>query len=332
MLKRLFVAVSLVAAPLYAQGADPQCARGATALDPNTVTSDACQKALDLFRYMAPQLGISLTGGNPLLGQGGTVGGLGHFRLDLRANVLMGSLPKVQQAGVSYSGAQQSNYVTTNQVMGFPSVNAEIGLFAGLPLGITRVGGVDALLTGTYVPNVNQSKVAVEATKGNLKVGYGARIGLLQETLLAPGVSATFMKRDLPSVDIATSVNDASGASADLQVRNLSQSTTAWRVMASKNLILFSLAAGMGQDKYDSHADVTANVNYLGVGTERTVNMKQSLTRTNYFADVSMNLVLFKIVGEVGQVSGGTVATYNRFDSPADKSRLYGSLGIRAGF
>jgi hypothetical protein len=332
MMKRLVVAVSLAAAPLYAQGVDPQCAPGSTAIDPNTITSDACQKAVDLFQYMAPQLGISLTGGNPVLGQGGTVGGIGHFRFDLRANVLMGSLPKVQEAGVNYGGAQQSSYVTTNQVLGMPSANAEIGLFGGLPLGITKVGGVDALLTGTYVPNVNTSNVSLQATAGNLKVGYGARIGLLQETILVPGVSATWMKRDLPSVDIATSVSDPSGASSDLLVRNLSQSTTAWRIMASKSLILFSLAAGMGQDKYDSKAAVTADVNYSGVGTRRTIDMKQSLTRTNYFADISMNLILFKIVGEVGQVSGGKVATYNRFDAPADKSRLYGSVGIRAGF
>jgi hypothetical protein len=331
MMKRLVVAVSLAAAPLYAQGLDPQCAPGATAIHPNTITSDACQKAVDLFQYMAPQLGISLAGGNPVLGQGGTVGGLGHFRVDLRANGLLGSLPKVQDAGVSYNGAQQSNYVTTNQVMGLPSVNAELGLFGGLPLGITKVGGVDALLTGTIVPNVNASNVNLQATAGNLKVGYGARIGLLQETILVPGISATWMKRDLPSIDIATSVSDPSGSSSDLQVRNLSQKTTAWRVMASKSLILFGITAGMGQDKYDSQAAVTANVNYNGVGTTRTVNMKQSLTRTNYFADLTVNLLLFKVVGEVGQVSGGTVGTYNRFDVPADKSRLYGSVGIRAG-
>jgi hypothetical protein len=332
MMKRLIVAVSLAAAPLYAQGVDPQCAPGSTAVDPATITSDACQKALDLFQYMAPQLGISLSGGNPVLGQGGTVGGIGHFRFDVRANVLMGSLPKVQEAGVSYSGAQQTSYVTSNQILGMPSANAEIGLFGGLPLGITKVGGVDALLTGTYVPNVNASNVSLQATAGNLKIGYGARIGLLQESIFVPGVSATWMKRDLPSVDIATSVADGSGASSDLQVRNLSQKTTAWRIMASKSLILLNVAAGMGQDKYDSKAAVTAFVNYAGVGTERTVDMKQSVTRTNYFADLTVNLILFKIVGEVGQVSGGSIPTYNKFDAPADKSRLYGSVGIRAGF
>jgi hypothetical protein len=57
------------------------------------------------------------------------------------------------------------------------------------------------------------------------------------------------------------------------------------------------------------------------------------MTRTNYFVDASLNMLLAKIVGEIGQVSGGTVNTYNSFSGgAADKSRLYGSLGLRIGF
>ena len=33
--------------------------------------------------------------------------------------------------------------------------------------------------------------------------GYGARVGLLSESIIVPGVSLTVMKRDLPTVDIA---------------------------------------------------------------------------------------------------------------------------------
>ena len=60
--------------------------------------------------------------------------------------------------------------------------------------------------------------------------------------------------------------------------------------------------------------------------------MSQNLTRTNYFADVSLNMLLAKIIAEVGMVSGGTVTTYNQFDTAPDKSRLYGSVGLRIGF
>ena len=51
--------------------------------------------ALDVFDLMAPQLGLALTGGNATLGQGGTLGGPGHFSIGLRANVFSGDLPEV---------------------------------------------------------------------------------------------------------------------------------------------------------------------------------------------------------------------------------------------
>jgi hypothetical protein len=42
---------------------------------------------------------------------------------------------------------------------------------------------------------------------------------------------------------------------------------------------------------------------------------------------------VLKLIGEVGQVSGGTVDTFNEFESGrADKSRTYGSVGFRLGF
>ena len=57
------------------------------------------------------------------------------------------------------------------------------------------------------------------------------------------------------------------------------------------------------------------------------------MTRTNYFLDASLNMLLAKIVGEIGQVTGGSVSTFNTFSGGgADKSRLYGSLGVRIGF
>jgi hypothetical protein len=54
------------------------------------------------------------------------------------------------------------------------------------------------------------------------------------------------------------------------------------------------------------------------------------MTRTNVFGDVSLNLPLFKIVGEIGQASGGSAPTYNSFkDGSADRSLVYGSVGLR---
>jgi hypothetical protein len=102
--------------------------------------------------------------------------------------------------------------------------------------------------------------------------------------------------------------------------------------------VFFSLAAGVGQDKYDASTDVGAHVAARTVPPTSAVNatpvsISQNLTRTNIFGDLSMNLLLFKLNAEIGQVSGGTINTYNTFSGkqPAD-SRLYGSVGVRFGF
>ena len=113
--------------------------------------------------------------------------------------------------------------------------------------------------------------------------------------------------------------------------------TTAWRVVASKSLLLFSFAAGAGKDKYVQSAAIsaTASGTASGIPVTGSTNVpapEQTLERTNIFGDIALNLPLFKIVGEVGQVSGGSVATYNGFSSGrADRSLTYFSAGIRIG-
>jgi len=318
-----------VAGSLNAQGAiSPSCPSGTAA---QTAVQDACQQAVDLFNYFRPQLGIAIAGGNATLGQGGSLGGLPHFTLGLRANVLQGSVPTIQQP--ANNGAVRRNpYATKDAILGLPAVDASIGLFKGLPFGVTNIGGVDLLLSASYVPKITQSNVTVEPDTP-LQIGYGARVGLLQESLLVPGIGVTFLHRGLPKTTI-TGV--ASGSNDSVTVRDLDLQTTAWRVVASKSLVLFTIAAGAGQDKYDASTTIEAVVHGIPVIGRQAMTpvalSKQSMTRTNYFADVSMNLLVLKIIAEVGQVSGGTVDTYSVFDKKADASRMYGSVGIRLGF
>ncbi|HKN66782.1 MAG TPA: hypothetical protein VJW73_10915 [Gemmatimonadaceae bacterium] len=298
--------------------------------DQNRATQDACQQAIDLFQFMAPQLGIAITGGNATLGQGGSLGGLGHFVVEARVNALAGNVPQIQTP--STNGAQQrSNYPTKTQILGLPSVDGSLGLFKGLPLGLTNVGGVDLLLSAFYVPKVSADNVTVDPDSP-LKIGYGLRVSALQESLLVPGVSFTILRRDLPK----TTITGTSGGDS-LIVRGLEDNTTAWRLVASKSLVLFGLAAGVGQDRYDAKANIQGVVSgVFGPLTNPRSNvipLSQKVTRTNYFADVSLNMLLAKIVGEIGMVSGGNISTgANKFDTAPDKSRLYGSLGIRLGF
>jgi hypothetical protein len=296
------------------------------------ISQDACQKALDLFAYMAPQLGTSIAGGNATLGQAGSLGGLGHFSAGLRINAIQGSLPQIQNITLSTTGAKNTPPIDTKtQLFPMPTAELAIGLFKGLPLAITNVGGIDLLVSASYLPEFNSSGVSVKVPNGSLKFGYGARVGILQESLLVPGVSVSYIRRDLPTVNMtANSGNDS------LYVNNLSLKTTAWRLVASKSLLLFGLAAGVGQDKYESSTDVSAHVAarvLTPAANAGPVALSQNLTRTNIFADLSMNLLLLKLTGEIGQVSGGTINTFNTFSGKqAADSRIYGSVGARFGF
>ena len=309
------------------RSSDAQCPAGTPTQQ--TAPQDAQQQARDVFQYMAPQLGLAIAGGSATLGQGSVLGGLGHFSVGLRGNALAGDLPQVAQFQQCYTGAASRTLPTEARVVGLPAVDAALGVFKGLPLGVTNVGGIDVLLSASYVPAIDTDNIDVTVPDGSLKIGYGLRVGLLQESLLVPGVAVSVLRRDLPAVNVVGTAGNNS-----LAVNNLNVKTTAWRVVASKSLLLFGLTAGMGRDSYDQSATVTATVNDPVFGTaSSSVSPEQSLTRTNMFAAASLNLLMLKVTGEIGRVSGGTINTFNSFEGgAADDSRLYGSVGLRFGF
>lgn len=331
----LIGAVFLVCArTAFAQGGGlttSPCPSGTSPLDQNRIAQDVCTQAFDVYQFLAPQLGLALAGGNATLGQGGTLGGIGHATVGLRANVFSGLLPDVRQFPQSTTGAVQRELPTKSQFVGLPTADAAIGIFKGIPLGLTNVGGIDVLVSASYVPSFGGAGDQINVTpEKNWQFGYGARLGLVQESLISPGVAFTYLKRDLPQTSII-----GTAQSDSLRVLNAKVNTSAWRLVASKNLIAFSIAGGIGQDTYDQQADIEGvihtTVGAIPVTGRASIPVaKQSLTRTNYFLDLGLNLPLFKIVGEVGAASGGTVNTYNTFaGGRADRSQIYGSFGIR---
>jgi hypothetical protein len=303
-------------------------------------TQDACQMAVDVFQLMAPQLGLALTGGNATLGRGSALGGPGHFSVGIRANFFQGDLPAVDGFPTpSVNGRVQRTTANAlpvdKQIVGLPTADAAVGIFGGVPLGLTNVGGIDLLVSATYVPSVGDSGSAIQIKPDhNLQFGYGVRVGLLQESIVVPGVSFTYLKRDLPKTTmIGTSSN------LDVNITDASVNTSAFRIVASKSLLMFGVAAGIGQDRYNESANAQGTVKNVKVGaatgsfTSDVVLMEEKMTRTNYFLDLSLNMPIFKIIGEVGRASGGTASTYNAFETgSADEARTYGSLGFRLGF
>ena len=163
---------------------------------------DACQKAVDMFQFMTPQLGLALAGGNATLGQGGALGGsrpLLDRRARQRFRAACRRLRTRPSASITGAAHERPTIRATTQVVGLPAVEARVGIFGGVPLGLTQRRRLDLLVSATYVPSVDEQRRRAIAPDGSLKLGYGGALGLLQESFASPGVSLTYLKRDLPT-------------------------------------------------------------------------------------------------------------------------------------
>jgi hypothetical protein len=320
----LAVALGAAAAPAAAQ-----CTGSSQAMQ-------ACSTARDLLNYMTPQMATSIAGGSSTLGQSGSLGGLGRFALSIRGTgIINGGLPQIGDAGFDTTNAKK-NYTVKDQIIPGVGVDAAIGIWKGFNLGATHVGGVDLLVSALYLPDVEGSgnDFSIKAKDGNLKLGYGVRVGVLDEGVATPGVYVSYLQRDLPTVSL-TGHADASGSgvAGDFALNDFAVKTTAYRLVASKNFLMFGLQAGVGQDKYESSASLNATVTAAGQSRSASGTANMSMTRNNMFAAAIINFFVTKLVVEAGQVSGGSFPTlYNTFDKKADDSRTYVSGGLRIAF
>lgn len=320
---RLFVSAFAVAS--VAGQAAAQCTSAPI------VARQACYASQDLVNYMTPQLSTAIAGGSPTLAQSGALGGLGRFALTLRGTGVMdGAFPNIGDVPFKTDGTKQ-NYTTKDQVIPGAAVDASIGIWEGMNLGATHVGGIDALVSALYIPDVTGSgnDFSIKAKDGNLKLGYGLRVGILDESIVTPGVYVSYLQRDLPTVTLSGNSGGSGVGSGTFALNDFSVKTTAMRLVAQKSFLILGLTAGIGQDKYTSSASTTATVNGFTANGSASMDM----TRTNMFVGASFNLFIFKAAVEYGQVSGGSVAApFNGFDKAPDASHKYLSGGLRLAF
>lgn len=302
----------------------PSRAAAQTCSNPSQI-GDACAVASDFFRYMAPQFGTAIAGGSHTLGIGTNLGGFPHFAVALRANAVLGNFPTIDN--VQLGAANPRNFAVEDGGAAMVTADFALGLTKGFNLGVTRIGGIDLIGGVTYLPTLEEDAFSL-TPQSNISVGLGARVGLLQQSALIPGVAFSYMKRDLPTVDVAASADD--GSTFDLN--DFSIKTSSWRLSAQKNLLLFQLGAGIGGDTYDF--STAANVTVVDGMISQTGSFtdKASMSRTTMYGSLGINLFLVKVVVEGGQVTGGSMPTQNTFDTPADEKRLYANVGLRISF
>lgn len=302
-------------------------AQAQSANDCVLVAQDGCQKAHDTYRYLMPQLGLGLVGGNPVLGSSNVLGRLGRFSVGVRGTALNASVPTFDLLDSRSTGRVADDIPVEEILVPVPAVDAAIGLWGGIPLGVTRIGALDALVSVMHLPSVDDvgdGAGSIEV-KSSTRFGFGARVGLLEENVVTPEVSFAFLQRGVPKVTVSSELRDG----VVLAVEDLDITVSSWRVMVTKNLLAFGLNAGFGGDKYSSDATIAGRASGTGVGVGERTDVSESLSRTNWFVGVTLNLGPVKLGGEFGRGSKATVTTFNRFDPPAGFAQTYASAGLR---
>ena len=324
-MRPVFVSVGLCAALLSSRARAQSCSGGAYVVD-------ACRKAVDLVLFLTPQLATAQAGGSATPGQGGALGKLGSVLVDVRATAVLGTVPQLAASGFS-PAASASSYAGSRQLIPAISANLSVGLLRGVSLGVTHVGALDALVTATYLRGFEAQGVRLSVKGGDARLGFGARVGVLEESLISPGVSLTWLRRDLPSVSLSATVagNGATNPGGSVTLSDFAVKTTAWRVTASKSLpLLGGLSVGFGQDQYDMASRVDVSVNGAGSGSG---SASLAMTRSSMFAGVSLNLGPVRLVGEVGQATGGKVPVLlNSFGAAPNQARTYATASLRIAF
>ncbi len=291
---------------------------------------DACQKGQDLFNFVVPQIGIAVASGNPVLGEGGTLGGWPKRAFSFRVSAVDGQLPRNAVPISVIGNAVGSEFGAARTPIPLPSADAAIGIFPGIPLGLTNTLGVDVLLGATYLPTVAESNFEVAPKNGGFALQYGVRVGALQESSFIPGLSVSYMRRKTPTVDFGYTPNNDT-----LAVTGTSVTSNSIRIVASKRVAFFGVAAGVGRDDIEGSASLRVLVNETLLGTNQRFlltlpGLSYATTRHTAFLNASLGLGIARVVGEYGWSGEGSIQeTVNQFGGrKADEGYRYGSLGI----
>ncbi|MFL5403269.1 MAG: hypothetical protein ACJ8BF_10680 [Gemmatimonadales bacterium] len=281
-----------------------------------------CAAAVDGTRALHPLMGVLISGGNPTIGSAGAMG-LGHAALTLRANAVEVVLPDL-----SYNGSTATVPAGQKFFAPAPLVEGALGLYKGMSGGLLALDllGSAQLLPTNQIDNLTVDGSARRIGSIALGVGYGARIGLLREMGPLPAVSVSVMRRDIPRITYGdVPAGDAYSYGLDLHATNL-------RLVASKQLLILGVAAGLGWDRYTGNAVIQFE-DPITLTPQPAIPVKLSSSRGLAFVNAGLNLSVLRLTGEVGYQTGKDQNLSTSFeDFDTTKGKVFAGLGLRMGF
>ena len=305
------VALLLVAPAAAAQA--PEC--DAYAAVPRA--ERVCSAAVDGTRAFHPVAGLLVSGGNPVLGSGASLGGFPHFAVTLRANGTRLVLPDLDYDGTSSEVAKDEDLFAPA-----PLVEAALGVWRG---GRGGAFAVDLLASAQLLPTDAVDNLSIDDDARSigdvaLGLGIGARVQIL------PGVAVSVMRRGLPEIrygDLAG--GDDYSYAVDLQATNV-------RATAGRRFSVLTVAGGLGWDKYTGDATIAFR-NPVTSLPEAPIELELDQTRWMGFLDAGLDLSFVTLAGELGYQLGRDQELSTDFeDFDTDGGRFFAGVGLRFGF
>jgi hypothetical protein len=285
---------------------------------------NVCNAALDGAEIFHPVAGLLVSGGNPVLGGIGTLGGFPHFALTLRVNATQLKTPDLNYDGTGTTVAAGDEIFAPA-----PLVEAAVGILPGFgPAGFLSLDvlGSAQLLPTNAVDNLTVDKNARSIGDIALGLGFGARVGVLKGRAIIPAVTVSAMYRSIPRITFGdVSGGDNYSFSTNLSATNL-------RAVAGYKLALLAVGAGLGWDKYTSDARITFQDQTVPTATLR-VERNLDNTRTMAFLTAALDLPILNIGAEIGYQFGKDENLKTDFsgNNPGD-NRLFAGAGLRFTF
>ena len=305
--------------PALVTAQEPQC-NGI----PFPGATEACNTAVDAVRAFYPLAGMIVTGGNPVLGTAGSLGGFGHVTLTARVNAIKAALPDPTAATTSPVPSSFHGAVPA------PMVEGALGVFKGIGGGLLAVDVLgSALILPTGIDNLTVDSNATHISDAALGFGYGVRVGVLKGSFPIPAVSVSWMHRTVPRLRYGT-LGPAAGTGDDFEF-TMDLKGDSYRAVAGWKFVLVDVAAGIGVDRYKS---MDTNIRfYDSPTTTRTVVINPTNTRAVVFVNGGLSLAAVKLVGEIGLQAGKDQAFATQFsDFDPKAAHAFGGIGIQFGF
>ena len=335
----LAAAAALFAAPAAAQNDIQTVCQGVP-----VVAAEECAMVAQAVDAAQPQLGILMAGGNPTLGTASTggvrLGLIPRVSLTGRINVIGARLPDIRQEFED----EAAEFTLPAPAVG---ANLSVGLTQGFSVApmIGGFGAIDLLGSVSVLP---LELVGEDFGENAFSWGAGARVGLMRESFVTPGVSVSVMYRSLSEVSFGTACFGTETPSAidptnpnrrtclsDGDVGEIKFGLNNWstRAAVSKRLLGLGLTAGVGYDRFETDADLAVAAPVVDAVREvfRFRDVAVDNDRWSAFLDASFTILFGSLVAELGWMQGSDpiegFPSTNDFDP--SEGTFFGSLGAR---